>query len=170
MRHGRILLVLIASAGLAACGEPTQLYIAHNTVIGLDAAVDTNRQSGRLLFGYDRQFIAPKSVPDRPVQGPDAVREPAPAPKPDRPVQGSAAAPERDECAEPGANCREAMAALSCNEVEVRGIFLTRFKDNLATGTAATKAARTIKEAAEGKGSKQERSAIPVLFDCWKIR
>ena len=63
MRYGGIALTLIA--GLAACGEPTQLYIAHNTVLGLDAAVDTNRQAGRLLFGYDRQFVAlaPRSVP-----------------------------------------------------------------------------------------------------------
>ena len=65
MRYGGIALTLIA--GLAACGEPTQLYITHNTVLGLDAAVDTNRQAGRLLFGYDRQFIAlaPRSVPVR---------------------------------------------------------------------------------------------------------
>ena len=153
MRHGCVLLALIASTGLIACGEPTQLYIAHNTVVGLDAAVDTNRQSGRLLFGYDRQFIAlaPKSVPHKQnSEFPDVV------------------------CDAPDAKCHEAMAALSCNEVEVRGIFLTRFKDNLATGTAATKAATTIKKAADdlvkGTGSQQEQSAIPAFFDCWEFR
>lgn len=126
MRHGCILLGLMASVTLAACGQPTQLYVAHNTVIGLDAAVDTNRQSGRLIFGYDRQFItlAPKAVP----------------------------------CEEDGANCREAMAALSCNEVVVEGVFLTRFKDRLATGKAAVEAAEAIKKKPE----------IATLFDCWR--
>jgi hypothetical protein len=152
MRHGPVVLGLIA--GLAACGEPTQLYIAHNTVVGLDAAVDTNRQAGRLLFGYDRQFIAlaPKAVPHKKdLEEPDPVC--------DEPVSADAA-------------CREAMAALSCSEVEVRGIFLTRFKDNLATGTAATKAASTIKTTAErlsrGEATAKEYETLAAIFDCWQ--
>ena len=46
-----------------------QLYIAHNTVVGVDAVVDTNRQVGRIVVGYDRQFVAlaPKSVPIPPM-------------------------------------------------------------------------------------------------------
>ena len=156
MRYGGIALTLIA--GLAACGEPTQLYITHNTVLGLDAAVDTNRQAGRLLFGYDRQFIAlaPRSVPRTEAGEPD--------------------------CDDVNDDCREAMAALSCNEVEVRGIFLTRFKDRLATGTAAKKAAEKIVEVARNAvmaaENVQEPSATTVvreyakiaaaLFDCWE--
>ena len=154
MRHGLVLLGLIA--GLTACGEPTQLYIAHNTVVGLDAAVDTNRQSGRLVVGYDRQFIAlaPKAVPHT-----NDAKPPDPA---------------CDNPESPDAVCREAMAALSCNEVEVRGIFLTRFKDNLATGTAAIGAANTIKNTADrlskGEITATEYQALTALFDCWRGR
>ena len=156
MRHGCLLLGLIA--GLTACGEPTQLYITHNTVLGLDAAVDTNRQAGRLLFGYDRQFIAlaPRSVPGTEAGEPD--------------------------CDDVNDDCREAMAALSCNEVEVRGIFLTRFKDRLATGTAAKNTSEKIVEVARNTvmaaENVQEPSAATVvreyaklaaaLFDCWE--
>lgn len=149
MHPGWILLGLICSTGLAACGEPTQLYIAHNTVVGLDAAVDTNRQSGRLLFGYDRQFVAlaPKSVPHK--------GDP----------QDSGAV-----CNAPEANCREAMAALSCNEVVVEGIFLTRFRDRLATGTAATNAAKAIVDFVKSKPtSEQDREIAGALFDCWRV-
>jgi hypothetical protein len=137
----------MVSTGLAACGEPTQLYIAHNTVVGVDVAVDTNRQAGRLVVGYDRQFVAlaPKSVPPDPEKpDPDCVGEP---------------------------DCREAMAVLSCNEVEVDGIFLTRFKDRLATGTAAKKAATKIVEhvqtVAQGDVTKYAEIAAG-LFDCWR--
>ena len=149
MRRGWIFLGLIGSTGLAACGEPTQLYIAHNTVVGLDAAVDTNRQSGRLLFGYDRQFIAlaPKSVSHQP--------------DPDH----------HDPVCDPeGAECREAMAALSCSEVVVEGIFLTRFRDRLATGTAATNAAKAIVNFVKSDaGAEEKRKIGGVLFDCWRV-
>ena len=86
---------------------------------------------------YDRQFItlAPKAVPHKNEStAPDPV------------------------CDEEGADCREAMAALSCNEVVVEGIFLTRFKDRLATGQAAVKAANAIVKKPE----------IETLFDCWR--
>jgi hypothetical protein len=57
--------ILLTLPSLIAC-EPTQLYIAHNTVIGLDAAVSTEQTAGHLTIGYDRQFLAlvPKSVPE----------------------------------------------------------------------------------------------------------
>ena len=147
MRHGCIVVGLITSTGLAACGEPTQLYIAHNTVVGVDAAVDTNRQAGRLVIGYDRQFVAlaPKSVRHTDDADP--------------------------ECKNEDDGCREAMAVLSCNEVEVDGIFLTKFKDRLATGNAAKEAAAKIVERvrtiAQGDVTKYAEIAAG-LFDCWR--
>ena len=48
---------------LTAC-DANQLYIGHDTVLGLNASVNSERSSGRIVFGYDRQFITlvPKSV------------------------------------------------------------------------------------------------------------
>lgn len=85
---------------LSAC-EANNLYVAHETVVGLNAQVSQDRQQGRLVLGYDRDFITlvPKSV-DR------------------------------------GAN-QDVMALLSCSELEVSGIFLTRYVDVLASGEAA---------------------------------
>ena len=55
--------LLLAALTLAAC-EANQLYIAHDTVLGLNANVNSARTSGKLVFGYDRQFgtLIPKSV------------------------------------------------------------------------------------------------------------
>ena len=49
---------------LSAC-EPVNLYVAHSTVVGLNAAGSLDRSSGHLIVGYDRHFgaIVPKSVP-----------------------------------------------------------------------------------------------------------
>ena len=49
---------------LSAC-EPVNLYVAHSTIVGLNAAVSVDRSSGHLIVGYDRHFgaIVPKSVP-----------------------------------------------------------------------------------------------------------
>ncbi len=48
---------------LTAC-EPTQLYVAHRTVIGVNAGMNSDMTRGRLIVGYDRNFatIVPKSV------------------------------------------------------------------------------------------------------------
>jgi hypothetical protein len=93
---------LPALALLWGC-EPTQLYVGATTVLGINAAMNTEQTAGHLKIGYDRTFVTvvPKSVP----------------------LQG-----------EPG---REAMAVLSCSEVEVTGIWLTGFREYLATGKAA---------------------------------
>jgi hypothetical protein len=48
---------------LGAC-EPVNLYVAHSTIVGLNAAGSLDRSSGHLIVGYDRHFgaIVPKSV------------------------------------------------------------------------------------------------------------
>lgn len=124
--NGLLLLTIL----LAACGEPTQLYIAHNTAIGVDAAVNADRTAGHLTVGYDRRFLAlaPKAVPEEAEPG-----EP-----------------------QPSVDAREAMAALVCSELEVDGIFLTKYNEKLATGKAARNAAEVI-------AANPDRKSI---FDC----
>jgi hypothetical protein len=116
-----IALVLIGSA-LTACSEPKQLYIVHNTIIGVDAVVNSDRSAGHLTIGYDRNFLAlvPRSVPAQAASG--------------------SGQPDND------AKARDAMAALVCSELEVDGIFLTAYNEKLATGAAANKAAEQIRD------------------------
>jgi hypothetical protein len=96
----RLTLMCIASTSLSAC-EASNLYVAHETVVGLNAQVSQDRQQGRLVLGYDRDFITlvPKSVGDD--------------------------------------DNKDVMALLSCTELEVSGIFLTRYVDVVASGEAA---------------------------------
>ena len=52
-------------AAFALCGcEASNLYVAHDAVVGVSAQVSADRQQGRLIIGYDRDFITiiPKSV------------------------------------------------------------------------------------------------------------
>jgi hypothetical protein len=96
---------LTFSFGLVGC-EATHLFVAHQTVVGVDAAVDTQMMKGHLVIGYDRNFVAiiPKSV--------DASSPTA------------------------GVAHRDAMSAIACHKVEVKGIALTQFTEYLATGEA----------------------------------
>lgn len=59
-----VMLALLALPGLAACA-PTQVYVVHRTVVGLDAATNLQQTNGHIILGYDRNFatIVPKSVP-----------------------------------------------------------------------------------------------------------
>ncbi|NBC13332.1 MAG: hypothetical protein GVY09_08300 [Gammaproteobacteria bacterium] len=56
---------LVLLIGLAACGGQRGLYVAHDTAVGVHGAVNTEKQSGHLMIGYDRDFatIIPRSVP-----------------------------------------------------------------------------------------------------------
>jgi hypothetical protein len=61
-RHSRQRFVTALAAvlvlPLAACPEAQeQLYISSNTVLGVDASVNTARTSGRVQLGYDRYFV-----------------------------------------------------------------------------------------------------------------
>ncbi|MBY6005024.1 hypothetical protein KUV62_13970 [Salipiger bermudensis] len=37
--------------------SPHNLYVAHDTVVGVNARVSADRQQGQLLVGYDRDFV-----------------------------------------------------------------------------------------------------------------
>lgn len=95
---------------LPAC-EPRNLYVAHDTVVGVNAKVSQDRQQGQLVVGYDRDFVTviPKSVDDP-----------------------------------SGINKKDAMALLSCTELEVDGIFLSKYTDITASGDAAKKFSERI--------------------------
>ena len=60
-RHIGLLVPIAAS--LCACGA-NNLYVAHDTVLGVNAQVNPSRQQGRLAIGYDRDFatIIPQAV------------------------------------------------------------------------------------------------------------
>lgn len=101
--------------------DATQLYVVHQTVIGIDAAVNNEQKAGHLLIGYDRRFltISPKSVP---------MSE----------SQKSAKNPQETMAPQsPGPQPKDVMAVLSCSHMEIDGLFLTKFVERLATGKAA---------------------------------
>ena len=126
LRVGPTLGLLAIVAALTAC-EASQLYVGADTVIGLNAGVNTERTAGHFIFGYDRNFatVIPKSVPG---------------------VVGN-----------PDPNAREAMSALSCSKVSTDGIFLSGFKESLATGGAAKAYAEKIRQ-----------GQTTTMFNCFK--
>lgn len=69
LRIGRIVLLAAAPAMLGGC-DANQLYLAYQTNLGINAAINPETNSGHLMVGYNRDFAAvvPKSVPvkDRP--------------------------------------------------------------------------------------------------------
>lgn len=48
--------MLCAAIGVAGC-SPDNLFIAHETVVGVNAKVSADRQQGQLVIGYDRDFV-----------------------------------------------------------------------------------------------------------------
>lgn len=50
---------------LTGCSEPRQLYMGSHTAIGINAAVNPEQNTGRVMIGYDRVFaaIVPRSAP-----------------------------------------------------------------------------------------------------------
>jgi hypothetical protein len=68
----------------------------------------------------------------------------------------------------PVPNGREAMAVLSCSNLEVKGIFLTGFKEYLATGAAALNYSSLFKPGS-GAGATATPEATAMqdkIFDC----
>ncbi|MBK8159293.1 MAG: hypothetical protein IPK59_11200 [Rhodospirillaceae bacterium] len=124
--------LLILAPLLAAC-DATNLYLGHRTVVGVNAAVNQDQTTGHVIIGYDRKFgaIVPVSAP-----------------------------PTANKNVTPNTDAREAMSVLSCSELEIDGIFLTGFKEYLATGAAATGFAQAIK-------TKEQRAAMKEIFDCY---
>jgi hypothetical protein len=129
----------VALTGLTAC-DPTNLYVASNTVIGVNGAMNLDQTAGHLIVGYDRRFaaIVPKSAP---------ILDPKTG--------------ELDPTADPKAH--EAMSVLSCSQMEVDTIFLTGFTEYLATGEAARRFAAKVAE----RSPLHRDAAIGQFFDCY---
>jgi hypothetical protein len=129
---------LALAMGLAAC-SPTNLYVASNTVIGVNGAMNADQTSGHLIVGYDRRFaaIVPKSV--------QVLND-------DGSVNTNV---DKD--------AREAMGVLSCSELKVEGIFLTGFTEYLATGEAARRFAKKVADEAANKGTSADMTKF---FNC----
>lgn len=126
------------TAGLSAC-EPTNLYVASNTVVGLNGAMNAEQTAGHLIVGYDRRFaaIVPKSA--------QVLRDDGTL---DTDVDQDA---------------REAMSVLSCSELKVEGIFLTGFTEYLATGEAARRFATKVADEVANRGTSEDMTKF---FNC----
>lgn len=57
-----VALMVLVLGGCANWGE--QLYVAHDTKLGIDASINTATTSGSIDLGYDRRFVTfvPRSV------------------------------------------------------------------------------------------------------------
>ncbi len=125
--------------------EARQLYVAHDTVIGINANVNQTRTSGRVIVGYDRYFITlvPRSA--------------------DMPPPENGQPPDEDD--------REAMSVLSCSKMQIEGVFLTEFTERLATGRAAHEFSKAISPRGTGEQGNQEQENKPEsgeqFFDCF---
>jgi hypothetical protein len=97
---------LLCLAFLPGC-EARNLYVAHDTVLGINAKVNQGRQTGQLVVGYDRDFatVIPTSVPVRTENGVDTGQ-------------------------------RDAMSLVHCAEIRIDGINLGSYSDFTATGDA----------------------------------
>jgi hypothetical protein len=111
---------VVCCALLGGC-QTGQLYVASNTVVGVHAAVNTAQTSGSLQIGYDRQFgtFIPRSFTVSANQDGSGL-----------PTSGTG---------------REVMSVAGCSDLQVDGIFLSRFIENLATGRAALNYAKALK-------------------------
>ncbi|WP_139792877.1 hypothetical protein [Pseudophaeobacter leonis] len=108
---------------LALLGCDQNLYVAHDTVLGINARLNKDRAAGKLVIGYDREFITivPKGSRTEPVTG------------------------EEDQTSTSNAS-RDVMSSLGCNYLEAEGPTLKRYSDMVITGEAAIKLAAKIKE------------------------
>ena len=128
MRLRSCLALLSAGAAtvLAGC-DSNQLYMGSRTVVGINASVNPELNSGSLIIGYDRTFAAviPRSVDD------------------------------------PQTGKQEAMTAIACSSLGVKGVTIKHFKESIATGAAAETFAKALKDDADKKSVKD-------FFDCFK--
>ncbi len=119
------LLPLLGLCGLCGCGD--QLYVAHDTVVGVNAAVSANRQQGQVVIGFDRDFAA--LVPVMEPGGTDS--------------EGNLRTK------------REAMAVFGCTSMTTSSIFLTGYSDVISTGQAAEKLAKALGTKGKKEGAEK---------------
>jgi hypothetical protein len=153
MRIAVALLVLML-AGCTNWGE--QLYLAHDTKIGLDASINTATTSGSVDLGYDRRFITfvPRSV-EIEEQETELVGSNGESGETDRNTEeiGGNAEDTRTKA-------REIMSVMACSNLSVSLFTIDYYDESLATGRAAVLFARALA---------QDRKWISEdYFECFK--
>jgi hypothetical protein len=141
--HLRLPLALIGACASAALAgcEPNQLYLVSHTVIGVNGAVSPDQTSGYLVIGYDRTFA---TVMPRSVKSKDKNDDP---------------------------EARDAMTALACSSLSVKGISVKRYTESIATGKAAHKFAKHLADKTtdtDPSKSVAAQMALKDFFDCFK--
>jgi hypothetical protein len=105
-------LMVLALGGCENWGK--QLYVAHDTKLGIDASINTATTSGSIDLGYDRRFVTwvPRSV---------EIEEGN--------VDGEA---------------REVMSVIACSNLRVGIVSIDYYDESMATGRAAVLFAEAI--------------------------
>lgn len=126
MRLARPVSLMCVAMAVTGC-DANQLYMGSRSVVGINASVNPELNSGSLIVGYDRAFAAvvPRSVDDN------------------------------------STGKQEAMTAIACSSLGVKGVTIKHFKESIATGAAAEAFANTLKNDADKKSVKD-------FFDCFK--
>jgi len=116
--------IMLAALMLAPACSGRHLYVAHDTVIGVNARLNQGRNEGQLVMGYDRDFVTiiPRSVEVAP-EDPDKTPPPQPA--------------------------LDVMSLVSCTILQVDGPSLTRYEDVIVSGDAAATYAQSGKATGE---------------------
>jgi hypothetical protein len=109
-----VALMVLVLGGCANWGK--QLYVAHDTKLGIDASINTATSSGSIDLGYDRRFVTwvPRSVEI---------------------VEGGEGG---------GGEAREVMSVIACSNLSVGIITIDYYDESLATGRAAVRFARAL--------------------------
>lgn len=133
---------------LAAC-DAKQLYMANQTVIGLNAAVDPEAGTGSLLIGYDRDFVAlvPRSVEQQEID-----------------AQGKVVLDANGKPRLTGHT--DAMSALVCADVRFEKIWLRYYYEAMATGEAAKQFARRL--SATNQEAQKSADSMREFFKCFR--
>jgi hypothetical protein len=115
----KYLFVAAMPLAVAAC-EPRTLVMGARTIIGINAQVNAEQTSGSLVVGYDRNFaaIVPRSA-DLP--------------------------PPKEGDPKPASDARDAMAAMVCSDLKVKGISIRSYTESIATGDAAVRFAQQLR-------------------------
>lgn len=119
MRLVSCLSILAAGAVSVLTGcDANQLYMGSRTVVGINAAVNTNLNDGWLIVGYDRTFATaiPRSVSE----------------------------PVKDQTGRTTGQKQESMTAMACSSLAVNGVTVKHFKESVATGEAASRFAEGL--------------------------
>lgn len=169
----RIGLLAAASLLLLSACEQNNVYVASNTLIGLNAGVNPAQSTGKIFFGYERDFVAiiPKAVDNPPPA--DTVAAPAGSTTSDAEASGDGQSPSTAAPTAPvvqgvswkseQGEGKELMSVLGCTDVQAKGIFIRRFTEYLATGQAA----RNFAVALRLKDVEQDE-VIDQFFKCLK--